>query len=122
MQLPKTLGRVSELAGGFRSDDWRDALPLWVSGGLVLLLAWQLVQLLWTPLATAPAAAVAPGTDATPAAAPGPRIDVPAIVNAHLFGVAAAPGASEVDPSAAPTTEMNLVLLGTIAQSDPEKG
>jgi general secretion pathway protein C len=120
MQLPKRLSRVSELAEGFRSDDWRESLPLWVSAGLVLLLAWQLVQLLWTALSTAPAA-IAP-VDGGPAAPSGPPIDVPAIVNAHLFGIAPVPGASELDPSAAPATQMSLVLVGTIAQTDPAKG
>ncbi len=122
MQLSKGLSRVSDLAGGFRSADWRDSLPLWVSAGLVLLLAWQLVQLLWTALSAGPGAALAPTTEADPPASSGPPIDIPAIVSAHLFGIAAAPGASEVDPSAAPATQMSLVLVGTIAQTDPEKG
>ena len=39
MPLPKSLSRVSDLAQGFRSDDWRDSLPLWVSAGLVLVRA-----------------------------------------------------------------------------------
>ena len=120
MQLPKRLSRVSELAEGFRSDDWRDSLPLWVSAGLVLLLAWQLVQLLWTALSSAPSA-IAPPVDG-PAAPSGPPIDIAAIVNAHLFGLATVPGASELDPSAAPATQMSLVLVGTIAHSDPAKG
>ena len=119
MQLPKSLSRVSELAEGFRSDDWRNSLPLWVSAGLVLLLAWQLVQLLWTALSAGPAAAIVPPGDARPATPAGPPIDIQAIVNAHLFGM---PGASELDPSAAPATQMSLVLVGTIAQTDPEKG
>ena len=122
MQLPKSLSRVSELAEGFRSDDWRDSLPLWVSAGLVLVLAWQLVQLLWTALAAGPAAAISPAPDGAAPARSGPPIDIPAIVNAHLFGVAAAPGAGEVDPSAAPATQMSLVLVGTIAKTDPEAG
>jgi general secretion pathway protein C len=122
MQLPKSLSRVSELAGGFRSDDWRNSLPLWVSAGLVLLLAWQLVQLLWTALSAGPAAAIAPPGDARPATPAGPAVDITAIVNAHLFGIAPVPGASELDPSAAPATQMSLVLVGTIAQTDPEKG
>ena len=119
MQLPKSLSRVSELAEGFRSDDWRNSLPLWVSAGLVLLLAWQLVQLLWTALSAGPAAAIVPPGDARPATPAGPPIDIQAIVNAHLFGM---PGASELDPSAAPATQMSLVLVGTIAQTDPAKG
>ncbi len=123
MPLPKSLSRVSELAEGFRSDDWRSSLPLWVSAGLVLLLAWQLVQLLWTALGATPAAAVGnPATDAGPATPAAPPISVPAIVNAHLFGIAAVPGASDLDPSSAPATQMSLVLVGTIAQTDPERG
>jgi general secretion pathway protein C len=122
MQLPKSLSRVSELAGGFRSDDWRNSLPLWVSAGLVLLLAWQLVQLLWTALSAGPAAAIAPPGDARPATPAGPAVDITGIVNAHLFGIAPVPGASELDPSAAPATQMSLVLVGTIAHTDPEKG
>jgi general secretion pathway protein C len=46
--------------------------------------------------------------------------DVQMIVNAHLFGVAGAPASA--DPSAAPATQMPLVLVGVIAQTDPEKG
>ena len=118
MPLPKSLSRVSELAQGFRSDDWRDSLPLWVSAGLVLVLAWQLVQLLWTALSAGPAAAIAPADDARPAIPSGPPVDISGIVNAHLFGIAPVPG--ELDPSAAPATQMSLV--GTIAQTDPEKG
>lgn len=120
MPLPKSLSRVSELAQGFRSDDWRDSLPLWVSAGLVLVLAWQLVQLLWTALSAGPAAAIAPADDARPAIPSGPPVDISGIVNAHLFGIAPVPG--ELDPSAAPATQMSLVLVGTIAQTDPEKG
>jgi general secretion pathway protein C len=123
MPLPKSLSRVSELAEGFRSDDWRSSLPLWVSAGLVLLLAWQLVQLLWTALGATSAPAVGnPAADAGPATPAAPPISVPAIVNAHLFGIAAVPGASELDPSSAPATQMSLVLVGTIAQTDPERG
>ena len=122
MQLPKSLSRVSKLAEGFRSDDWRDSLPLWVSAGLVLLLAWQIVQLLWTALTPGSIGVIAPAADTQPVAPSGPPIDIPAIVSAHLFGIAPAPGASELDPSAAPATQMSLVLVGTIAQTDPEKG
>jgi len=103
MPLPKSLSRVSELAQGFRSDDWRDSLPLWVSAGLVLVLAWQLVQLLWTALSAGPAAAITPAGNDRPAIPSGPPVDISGIVNAHLFGIAPVPGASELDPSAAPT-------------------
>jgi general secretion pathway protein C len=66
---------------------------------------------------------MAPVSDAGKAPPPsGPPVDIAGIVGAHLFGIAQAPGASEVDPSAAPTTQMSLVLVGTIARSDPEQG
>src|SRR5262245_57564800 len=110
MQLPKSLSRVSELADGFRSDDWQESLPSWVSAGLVLVLAWQLVQLLWTALSGAAPAALPAGGEGGPAAPVGPPTNVPAIIEAHLFGIAPVPGASELDPSAAPATQMNLVL------------
>ena len=76
-------------------------------------------QLLWTALSAGPAAAIAGGrrpardTLRTP-------VDISGIVNAHLFGIAPVPG--ELDPSAAPATQMSSVLAGTIAQTDPEKG
>ena len=122
MQLPKSFNRVSALAGSFRSDDWQNSLPLWVSAGLVLLLAWQLVQLLWTALSSGPASVLATAPANGPVVPAGPPISVPAIVNAHLFGIAAVPGASELDPSSAPATQMSLVLVGTIAQTDPGQG
>jgi len=103
-----------------RSGRWMQSLPWMVSVALVLLLAWQLVQLAWTimgargsgPVATPPPAAAAPA---------GPEFDLQAIVNAHLFGVAGA-GAGSTDPQAVAATNMNLVLSGTIAEADPEKG
>ena len=51
--------------------------------------------------------------------APAPPVDVGAIVNAHLFGLAA-PAAG--DPASAPATSSGLVLVGTIAGPDPEQG
>jgi general secretion pathway protein C len=58
-----------------------------------------------------------------PAAAPaGPAVDVGAIVNAHLFGVAGAPDAAAGDPNAVAATQMALVLVGTIAHGDPARG
>lgn len=125
MQLPKSLSRLAAAAEGHRAAGWARSLPTLVSGLLVVLIAWQVVQLAWTLLGargtTAPAA-VTPGP-ATPIPRPAPAFDLPAIVNAHLFGVAApktAPG--EGDPNAAPATQMPLVLVGTIAQSDPAAG
>ncbi len=45
-----------------------------------------------------------------------------AIINAHLFGAATAPGAGETDPNSVAATQMSLVLVGTIAEADPGRG
>ena len=121
MQLPQTLSRLASLGDSARSDRWIRSLPLWVSVALVLLLAWQLVQLAWALLG-ARQPATGPEASGTAVAVPaGPRGDVASIVNAHLFGVAGA-GPSETDPNAVAATQMNLLLVGTIAQSDPALG
>lgn len=49
-------------------------------------------------------------------------IDFQGILNAHLFGVAAADATPEGDASQAPQTQLSLVLTGTIAADDPKKG
>ncbi|MGB5102561.1 MAG: type II secretion system protein GspC [Steroidobacteraceae bacterium] len=121
MQLPQSLSRLASLGESARSDRWIKSLPLWVSVALVLLLAWQLVQLAWVLLGARQPAAGDPAGGSTVAVPAGPRVDVAGIVNAHLFGVAGA-GPSETDPNAVAATQMNLVLVGTIAQADPELG
>jgi len=124
MQLPQSvntrLSRLAVAAQGATADGWQRLLPLAVSAVLVVLLAWQLVQLAYrllgldTTPATAPAAATAPATAQ-------PRVDIAAIVNAHVFGQGSAtPGAT--DPNAVSATSMPLVLVGTIANSNPELG
>jgi general secretion pathway protein C len=127
MQLPQSvnarLSRMASVAQGARSGGWQRFLPLAVSALLVLLLAWQLVQLAWTVLGArgnaAPAAGAAPAGPSAPAQ---PAVDVGAIVAAHLFGEANAPAAGSTDPNAVAATQMPLVLVGTIAHIDPEKG
>lgn len=117
MQLPSSLPRLASAADDLRSGRWLQSLPWLVSVALVLVLAWQVVQLGWkflAPPTAAPAASAA-------AVAPEPPVDLPAIVAAHLFGVAGAtPGST--DPNAVAATQMNLVLVGTIAESDPTRG
>ena len=122
MQLPKPLTRFTSAAGGGGPAAWARSLPLWVSVALVLLLAWQAVQLTWTLLGAQRAPASTPTTTSAPPPATAPAIDVNAIVNAHLFGVAGAPDPASTDPSAVAATQMNLVLVGTIAHSDPQRG
>ncbi len=110
--------RIASVAQGARIDGWQKLLPLAVSALLVVLLAWQLVQLAWAVLgartATAPVATVTTG------APPARAVDVAAIANAHLFGQASAP--SNADPNAVAASQMPLVLVGTIANTDPALG
>jgi general secretion pathway protein C len=123
MQLPKSLGSIAGTAASFAPAGWARSLPLWVSAALVLLVAWQAVQLVWTVLGARPGPdpqAVAPA-----APVPGPRspaLDVGRIVGAHLFGLAGATDPASTDPSAVAATQMNLVLAGTIAHADPARG
>lgn len=91
------------------------AMPSIVSFALVIVIAAQLAQLLWSALGGSQPARTPSPLDAGPAE---PAVDVAAIVNAHLFGVAPPSG----DPSAAPVTSANLTLAGTLAGPDPEQG
>jgi len=121
MQLPKSLSRISSLAESARSEGWEKSLPLFVSAPLVVLLAWQLVHLALVALGArkAPVAGMAvPGGPPPPAVAP--PVNVGAIINAHLFGEAQSTGPA--DPNSVAATQMSLVLVGTIANSDPELG
>jgi general secretion pathway protein C len=117
MQLPKSLSRITTLAEGARAEGWSKSLPLLVSAVLVVLLAWQLVHLAWVLLG---AGTPAGGPQGATAAAPMPGVNVPAIVNAHLFGTGGTPATGDSGPVAA--TSMSLVLVGTIANSDPKLG
>lgn len=89
--------------------------PLLVTLVFVVLLMAQLAALLWRAFDTPE-----PGTVALPpvTAAATSAVDLTAIVNAHLFGVAAAAG----DPGDAPATSANLTLAGTLAGREPDQG
>jgi general secretion pathway protein C len=93
-----------------------------VSVGLVVLLAWQLVQLTWTILGARKASGAPPAGSPGVSAPAGPSFDLQTMLNAHLFGVAGAPDPGATDPNAVAATQMNLVLVGTIAESNPERG
>jgi general secretion pathway protein C len=124
MPLPRSVNerfsRIASAAQGARSHGWQKLLPLAVSALLVILLAWQLVQLGWALLGAKNG--VTP-VSATPAATtpPARALDVAAIANAHLFGEANAP-AGATDPNAVATSQMPLFLVGTIANTDPLLG
>jgi general secretion pathway protein C len=122
MQIPKILSRLAPAAGALRPENLQQFLPYWISAALAVVLAWQVVQVGWTLLGAQSTADRAVATDPVQAqtAAAARSFDVASIVDAHLFGVASAPG--DVDPSDAPATQMSLVLVGTIARSDPSQG
>jgi general secretion pathway protein C len=129
MQLPRSvnqsLSRIASAAEGARSDGLIKNLPLVVSAVLVVLLAWQLVQLGWALLGARSnqAALAANGSPSgSPAGPPSRTVDIDGIVNAHLFGEATAPGAGETDPNSVAASQMPLVLVGTIANTNPELG
>jgi general secretion pathway protein C len=91
------------------------AAPSIVTVLLAIVIAAQLAALVWRALgATEDGSSAAP-----PAVAPAaPVVDLAALVNAHLFGVAADSG----DPNDAPATTANLTLTGTLAGREPEHG
>ena len=84
------------------------AAPSVVTVILAIVIAAQLAALVWRALGSGDAGVDAAEQEFLP---PQPAVDLPAIVNAHLFGVAADSG----DPSMAPATSANLSLTGTLA-------
>ncbi len=123
------IGAMADLAtriNAFRqlsSQQWAEAglraAPALVAGVLVIALAWQLVQLTWVFLG---AGSATPATSpAVAAASPAPVVDLRRIVDAHLFGIASSEP-NPADLNTAPQTQMNLVLTGTMAGSDPQQG
>ncbi len=99
-------------------------LPRIVTWGLVIALGVQAAAIVLDlipepqpPLAPAASAGAGASRDASRR-----LVDVQAIVNAHLFGVADPNAPVAGDPADAPETRLSLVLAGTIAASDPKQG
>ena len=115
MQLVDRIVAPLRRPTGSAASGLAGAAPTLVSFVLVLVIAAQLASLLWRVLGV-------PGEDASyvePVVEPAvPTVDVAALVNAHLFGVAAPSG----DPSDLPATTANLALAGTLAGREPEHG
>jgi general secretion pathway protein C len=91
------------------------AAPSIVTVVLAIAVAAQLAALAWRALGSADDGAGGTAPDVAP---PAPTVDLAAIVNAHLFGVARESG----DPNDAPATTANLTLAGTLAGREPEHG
>jgi general secretion pathway protein C len=91
------------------------AAPTIAAVVLAIVIAAQLASLVWRALGAGDGELESGAVDFAPEA---PAVDLPAIVNAHLFGVAADSG----DPSSAPATSANLALTGTLAGREPEQG
>jgi len=111
MDGPKTLAAANQL------------LPSWISLLLVVVIAWQLAQLVWS-LVPAPAAGDAVATPAlvtTSSAGSDTSTQVNAISAAHVFGIADAADAAAPPPvpeefeDLRDTKLSNLSLKGTIA-------
>lgn len=107
-------------------EQWLQTLtrvgPGLVGAVLVVALAWQLVQATWLLLGATGGGQVA-GSNAPqpqPAVSAG-AVDLNALVGAHLFGIASS-GPNPAEVNSAPQTQMNLVLTGTLASADPQKG
>lgn len=90
--------------------------PLAASAVIVIAIAAQAASIVWTVL-TPPELPVVDSASlpAAPAATP---VDVAAILAGRLFGGADA----SVDPNAVAASSQNLILAGTIAGRDPERG
>lgn len=115
MQLvDRIIAPLRQPAGGLRAGV-ANAGPALATLVFVVLLAAQLASLIWRVLGSAE-----PELPVLPPSVEGaaPAVDLTAIVNAHLFGIAAATG----DPGDAPATSANLTLAGTLAGLNPEQG
>ncbi len=100
-------------------------LPKWVALLLVIAIAWQVARMVWLlipdPDAGAPIAVTPAERSAAAATARGAgQLDVQAIADAHLFGVASAEAPPPVRESLddLEETRLNLSLKGTIAAAD----
>ncbi len=115
MQLVDRIVAPWRRPAGGASAGLAGAAPTLVTVVLVVVIAAQLAALLWRALGSG-----GTGSELMPptSVVETPAVDLNAIVNAHLFGVAASSG----DPSQAPATSANLTLAGTLAGSQPELG
>ena len=120
MSFSATLRDLQTLSGQQWLDRATRTLPQALTVVLVIGIAWQLVQLTWLLLdRRAPAEPAEMIMAPPPPTATRKGIDIQAISTAHLFGT---PQVEQAAPEDAQPTQMNLVLAGVFASSDPTKG
>jgi general secretion pathway protein C len=121
MSVSGTLREFQELSPQQWVERASRTLPRVLAVILIIGIAWEFVQITWLLLEPKPDTTpitVAPSVSALNSK---PKsVDVPAIVNAHLFGVAQAETAQ--NPENAPPSQANLVLTAVFAAADPAKG
>lgn len=116
MQVLNRLAALGNWTGAGATAKLAAVAPTAVSVLLVVALAAQLAAVVWRVVAPAEQAMSVEGPAATPLRGP----NVAGIVNAHLFGSAAQVASGNA--ATAPTTNLRLVLAGTLAGPDPEQG
>jgi general secretion pathway protein C len=108
-----------------RSNEWLSRLqgngPRLVSLGLAALIAVELARIAISLLGATPVRSPQPVLTNVAVHDHNAGLDVQSLVSAHLFGVAVADPTAQ-DPANAPQSTANLVLAGTIATSDPNRG
>lgn len=107
--LPKTLAPLYE-----RYARW---LPAAVDVVLAILIARLLAQLVWALVPTPESAAWRPAPVTAAAPNPADRVDLERIAGAHLFGQYVAPSVAKPELSRLSDTQLNLTLLGILANS-----
>lgn len=125
MELSPQIKAFGQLTPAQHMEWASSRLPPWVALALVLLIAWQLADVVWNlwprpaQIASAPVAMVQPGTQVN---RPG-KVDTAAIKSANLFGAYQATDEPVVQSEVvdAPETRLRLVLKGTVADSDQAK-
>ncbi|MGE0113885.1 MAG: type II secretion system protein GspC [Steroidobacteraceae bacterium] len=124
LKLPGALAQLGTLSGAQWAELGARYAPQIVAGLAVVGIAWQAAQLTWLLVASGPTA-MAPASPAPDAAVPqaaANNINPQSIADAHLFGIATGGSNLAADPNNLPTTQMSLVLAGTMALDDPEAG
>jgi general secretion pathway protein C len=116
--MEMTANLWSPSAGG--GGDWRSALLLRAPQIVTFVLALAVAAQLALIVVGLTGRSRQPPPPATAMAAPPPPLDIGGLVNAHLFGSAAAQATG--DAANAPPSSMPLVLTGLFATENPKEG